>query len=106
MLIKDQIYEFVKRNTSVVANDVGAEFGLNRWNLQKFLKELVDEGKIYRRGNAKRSFYTVDPTAADTSKPDDLPITLPDKPELILNWMGYNNKKPNPLQARLIEFEW
>lgn len=104
METKERVYLAVKELGTATANTVGLSVGLSRSVYQNYLKQLVDEGRIYRRGNARRTVYSVDPDTSNETKPVK-PSPLPPMPEIVLAWMGYTNIQPSALHARYVEFE-
>lgn len=98
--IRAEIYELIK-SRDITAPDIATALGYTRSVYHPHLQALVKDGKIYKIGKAKNTFYSIRKDSIPmTSVPE---IVLPDMPPLLLDWMGYTNKPVNAMHARHVE---
>lgn len=97
MSIKEEILEIISLGPTPAADIMALPYSRN--TLQIYLKAMVEAGEIHRYGKGKQTTYTLD--KVDTiikpfPKKKEVPLVLPDLPPIMINWMGYTDKVPDP----------
>lgn len=69
--------------------------------VQGTLKELVDEGIVFKHGRAKATTYSLQAKPRFPAKKVQ-ELVLPDLPPIMLQWGGYTDKVPDPMAGEVI----
>lgn len=97
MSMREELLDLVQ-----VANMTMFEFealGYTRSVVQAHMQSLIADGLVYKHAKGKATYYSTNPIPAgmkDPSRSRRTEIVLPDLPPLMLWWLGYNDRVPDP----------
>lgn len=105
MSVRDEIIELLSTGPKTAKEMLTLPY--NRNTIQGYLKIMVEGEELYRFGSGRATCYSLDnvkPIFNTKAFPQKkvVPLKLPDLPPIMINWLGYTDKEPDPNAGEII----
>lgn len=97
MSVRDELYSLVMLGDMTMSDF--ESIGYSRGTVFTHMASLMQDGLVFKHAKGKATYYSKSSTPTgvkDPSRSRQTKIKLPDLPPVILWWMGYTDKVPDP----------